>query len=258
MRRGYLSVFWRIGCDRNTWSMLIRPFSTLLLVMTLLGGLGIRSVQAQSLLVPMDRQQQNHLRAYGLAYWTLEQEEKAEWLLNYRGGSFLLPDLPSVRREAAYRGVSITGVDAPAEARIRATIEGANMEAVPLEQAPKVAIYTPPNATPWDDAVTMVLEYAGIPYETIWDYEVLEGGLNEYEWIHLHHEDFTGQYSKFYLTYAGAPWLQEEVARNQEVARAGGFADVPELKKHIAMEIRSYVENGGFLFAGVGTRCIVG
>ena len=108
--------------------------------MALLGGLGIRSVQAQSLLVPMDRQQQNHLRAYGLAYWTLEQEEKAEWLLNYRGGSFLLPDLPSVRRDAAYRGVSITGVDAPAEARIRATIEGANMEAVPLEQAPKVAI----------------------------------------------------------------------------------------------------------------------
>jgi hypothetical protein len=123
------------------------------------------------------------------------------------------------------------------------------MEAVPLERAPKVAIYTPPNSTPWDDAVTMALEYAGIDYETIWDYEVLEGDLSEYEWIHLHHEDFTGQYSKFFLTYSGAPWLQEEVARNQEVARSGGFADVPALKKHVARTIRQYVEDGGFLFA---------
>ena len=152
----YITAFREIGCDRSARSMLIHSFSKLLLIMILLGGLGMGYLQAQSLLVPMDRQQQNHLRAYGLAYWTLEQEEKAEWLLNYRGGSFLLPDLPSVRREAAYRGVSITGVDAPAEARIRATIEGTNMEAVPLEQAPKVAIYTPPNSTPWDDAVTML------------------------------------------------------------------------------------------------------
>ena len=204
---------------------------------------------AQWLLVPMDRDQRNHLRAYGLTYWTLEQEEKSEWLLNYRGGSFLLPDRADIRREAALRGVTVVPIDAPGEARIRATIADSNMEAVPLERAPKVAIYTPPNSTPWDDAVTMVLDYAGIEYETIWDYEVLEQDLNDYEWIHLHHEDFTGQYSKFYLTYAGAPWLQEEVARNQEVARAGGFADVPELKKNIALKIRDYVENGGFLFA---------
>jgi len=123
------------------------------------------------------------------------------------------------------------------------------MEAIPLEKAPKVAIYTPPTATPWDDAVTMALEYAGIGYETIWDYEVLQGGLDDYEWIHLHHEDFTGQYSKFYLIYAEKPWLREEVARNQEMARAGGFAHVPELKKHVAEAIRAYVEGGGFLFA---------
>jgi len=206
-------------------------------------------VSAQWLLVPMDRAQANHLKAYGLTYWTLEQGEKAEWLLNYRGGSFLLPDRSGVRREAAFRGVTIVPVDAPAEARMRATIQASNMEAVPLERAPKVAIYTPPNSTPWDDAVTMALEYAGIPYETIWDYEVLDGDLSEYEWIHLHHEDFTGQYSKFYLTYAGAPWLQDEVARNQEVARAGGFSDVPALKKHVAETIRAYVEQGGFLFA---------
>ena len=204
---------------------------------------------AQWLLVPMDRAQQNHLRAYGLTYWTLEQEERSEWLLNYRGGSFLLPDRAEIRREAAVRGVTVEAMGAAAEARMRATIQTSNMEAVPLERAPKVAIYTPPNSTPWDDAVTMALEYAGIEYETIWDDQVIEGDLSEYEWIHLHHEDFTGQYSKFFLTYSGAPWLQEEVARNQEVARSGGFADVPALKKHVAQTIRSYVEDGGFLFA---------
>lgn len=207
------------------------------------------SVAAQWLLVPMDRDQENHLRAYGLTYWTLEQQEKGEWLLNYRGGSFLLPDQPRIRREAALRGVTIEPMSAAGEARMRATIAGSNMEAVPLERAPKVAIYTPPNSTPWDDAVTMALEYAGIDYETIWDDQVLSGDLSEYEWIHLHHEDFTGQYSKFFLTYSGAPWLQEEVARNQEVARNFGFSDVPALKKAVASTIREYVDEGGFLFA---------
>jgi hypothetical protein len=207
------------------------------------------AASGQWILVPMDRAQENHLRAYGLTYWSLEQQERSEWLLNYRGGSFLLPDRPSIRREAALRGVTIEPMGAAAEARMRATIAGSNMEAVPLERAPKVAVYTPPNSTPWDDAVTMALEYAQIPYETIWDYEVLDGDLSDYEWIHLHHEDFTGQYSKFFLTYSGAPWLQEEVARNQEVARSGGFPDVPALKKHVAQTIRQYVEDGGFLFA---------
>ncbi len=232
--------------DGSACPRVVGYFTTALVLMGLVAA---PPASAQWLLVPMDRDQRNHLRAYGLTYWTLEQEQKSEWLLNYRGGSFLLPDRADIRREAALRGVTIVAVDAPYEARIRATIADSNMEAVPLERAPKVAIYTPPNSTPWDDAVTMVLDYAGIPYETIWDYEVLERDLNDYEWIHLHHEDFTGQYSKFYLTYAGAPWLQEEVARNQEVARAGGFANVPELKKNIALKIRDYVENGGFLFA---------
>lgn len=206
-------------------------------------------VHAQWLLVPMDRAQENHLKAYGLTYWTLELEEKAEWLLNYRGGSFLLPDRADVRREAAFRGVTVQTVDASAEARMRATVEASNMEAVPLERAPRVAIYTPPNSTPWDDAVSMALEYAGIEYETIWDYEVLQDDLSDYEWIHLHHEDFTGQYSKLFRTYSGAPWFQEEVARNEEVARSGGFSNVPALKKHVAETIRNYVEAGGFLFA---------
>ncbi|MEQ8328926.1 MAG: hypothetical protein RH859_00540 [Longimicrobiales bacterium] len=220
-------------------------------VLALVVGLAVvpGSVAAQYLLVPMDRTQQNHLKAYGLTYWSLTQDIRAEWLLNYRGGSFLLADRPEIRREAAFRGVSFSTVDAGQEAEIRARIAESNMEAVPLEKAPKVAIYTPPNTTPWDDAVTMALNYAGIDYETIWDPEVLGEGLDDYEWVHLHHEDFTGQYSKFYLTYAGAPWLQDEVARNQEVARAHGFPDVPALKKAVARRIHDYVEAGGFLFA---------
>ncbi|HSR43116.1 MAG TPA: hypothetical protein VLL48_13105 [Longimicrobiales bacterium] len=206
-------------------------------------------LEGQSLLVPMDRVQSNHLRAYGLTYRVLEDGGRGEWLLNYRGGSFLLPDGDEVRREAALRGVTVEPVSAADEARLRGRIEGANMESVVLEKAPEIAIYTPPNTTPWDDAVTMALTYADIPYERVWDPEVLEGGLGEHDWLHLHHEDFTGQYSKFYITYAGAPWLQEEVARNEEMASRFGFADVPTLKKAVALRIREYVEDGGFLFA---------
>lgn len=220
------------------------------LAVLLVGSLGcVSTVAAQNLLVPMDAAQTNHLKAYGLTYWTLERGATVEWLLNYRGGSFLLPDSDEVRREAAFRNVSFEPLDAGSLANIRAVIERENMEAVPLETAPKVAIYTPPNAPPWDDAVTMALDYAQIPYETIWDPEVLDGDLSQYEWLHLHHEDFTGQYSKFYLTYAGADWLQEEVARNREVTEAYGFPDVPTVKRAVAQEIRAYVEAGGFLFA---------
>jgi hypothetical protein len=214
-----------------------------------LASIGAAPVSAQWLLVPMDREQSDHLRAYGLTYWVLDQGNDAEWLLNYRGGSFLLPDAPAVRREAALRGVGIVPMDPSAEARMRATVEASNMEAVPLERAPRVAVYTPPNSQIWDDAVTMALEYAGIPFETIWDPEVLGEGLSEYEWIHLHHEDFTGQYSKFFLSYGGAPWLQDEVARNEEMARAAGAPNVSELKKRVADALRAYVEAGGFLFA---------
>ena len=197
----------------------------------------------------MDRTQVNHLKAYGLTYWTLEQYGRSEWFLNYRDGSFLLPDMPGIRRQAALRGVSIEPVGGADVAAIRAVITDSNMESVVLEKAPKVAIYTPPNSTPWDDAVTMALEYAEIPYEKVWDDNVIAGGLEDYEWLHLHHEDFTGQYSKFFITYAGSSWLQEEVARNEEAARRTGFATVPALKKGVALEIRQYVEDGGFLFA---------
>ncbi len=212
-------------------------------------SLAATPLAAQQILVPMDRAQADHLKAYGLTYWVVERGEAAEWLLNYRAGSFLLPDVPEVRAEAALRGVTVQPVGAAEVARIRGEIAEGNMEAVPLEKAPRIAVYTPPNTTPWDDAVTMALEYAEIPYETIWDPEVVGGGLEEYDWLHLHHEDFTGQYSKFFLTYAGASWLQDEVARNQAVARDLGFQSVPDLKKAVASEIRAYVEEGGFLFA---------
>ncbi|TVP57757.1 MAG: asparagine synthetase B [Gemmatimonadales bacterium] len=216
--------------------------------MSVLGG-GAGALAAQHLLVPMDRDQANHLRAYGLTYHVIDGGLEAEWLLNYRGGSFLLPDTEGVRREAALRGVSVTPIEGGELARIRARIQNENMEAVPLETAPRVAIYTPPNTPPWDDAVTLALEYADIPYETVWDGEVLEGRLNDFDWLHLHHEDFTGQYSKFFLTYAGTGWLQDEVRRNEEMARRFGHPDVPELKRAVAERIRSFVVEGGFLFA---------
>ena len=204
---------------------------------------------AQLLLVPMDRSQTDHLKAYGLTYSVLEQGGRAEWLLNFQGGAFLLPDTEGTRRRAALMGVRFSEVGAADEARIRGIVASSNMEAVVLEKATKIAIYTPPNSTPWDDAVTMALEYAEIPYDKIWDPEVIEGGLSDYEWLHLHHEDFTGQYSKFYITYAGAPWLEDEVNRNEEVARQLQFANVPELKKAVSRQIRDYVNGGGFLFA---------
>lgn len=203
----------------------------------------------QFIIVPMDRTQDNHLKAYGLTYWVLEEYGQSEWFLNYRDGSFLFPDMPGIRRQALLRGVSIELVKGADLAAVRATIADSNMESVILEKAPKIAVYTPPNSTPWDDAVTMALEYAQIPYEKIWDDDVVEMGLQDYEWLHLHHEDFTGQYSKFFLTYAESSWLQEEVARNEEIAQRLGFATVPDLKKGVARNIRQYVEDGGFLFA---------
>jgi hypothetical protein len=204
---------------------------------------------AQHLLVPMDRDQENHLKAYGLVYWALEQGLTTEWLLNYRAGAFVLPDRPEVRREAAMRSVVYSPLGAGPLQQIRRIIDDSNMEAIILEKAPRVAVYTPSNANPWDDAVTLALDYAEIPYDKIWDAEVMLGRLNEYDWLHLHHEDFTGQYSKFFTSYAGYPWLQEAVRINEATAREFGFATVPDLKKGVAEKIRSYVAEGGFLFA---------
>jgi hypothetical protein len=205
--------------------------------------------QAGWLLVPMDDAQSDHLKAYGLTYRAVQRGVRAEWLLNYRSGAFLIPADPAIPRDAALSGITVEPLDDGRVLRIRAQIQDENMDAIPLEKAPKVAVYVPPNAPPWDDAVTMALNYAGIEFAKIWDTEVLRDGLKQYDWLHLHHEDFTGQYSKFYLNYAGAPWLLDMVRQSTATARALGFASVPEEKKAIARAIAAFVERGGFLFA---------
>ena len=208
--------------------------------------------RAPWLLVPMDDAQADHLKAYGVVFRLLERGGRAEWFLNYRNGSFLLPSDPATGRDAALSGVTVEAVDDGTVLGIRADIQAGNMEAVPLEKAPRVAVYAPPNAAPWDDAVTMVLRYAGITFAKVWDPEVLTpggAGLARYDWLHLHHEDFTGQYSKFYITYAGAPWLTEMVERNTAMARSLGFPNVPAEKGAVAEAISAYVAQGGFLFA---------
>lgn len=200
-------------------------------------------------LVPMDESQADHLKAYGVPFRALERGERGEWLLNWRGGSFLLPASAAVTRDATLAGVTVESVDDAQVAQIKAEIQSSNADAVPLEKAPKVAVYVPPNAAPWDDAVTMALNYAGIKFEKIWDEDVIGPRLKDFDWLHLHHEDFTGQYSKFYLNYSGAPWLAEMVDRNQRMARQLGFLNVPALKRGVAKGIAGFVENGGFLFA---------
>jgi hypothetical protein len=201
------------------------------------------------LLVPMDDAQTDHLKAYGLTYRALKRGAKAEWFLNYRSGAFLLPADAATSRDAAIAGVTAEPVEAMALAQIRGELQGGNMDAVPLEKPPKVAVYAPPNAPPWDDAVTMALNYAGIEFEKVWDSEVLGQKLRTYDWLHLHHEDFTGQYSKFFLNYAGSPWLVEMVEQNRAMARSLGFNSVPAEKQAVAAAIAGFVERGGFLFA---------
>jgi hypothetical protein len=200
------------------------------------------------LLVPMDDSQANHLKAYGLAYWVLQRGEKCEWLLNYRGGSFLLPEQDAIAREANIRGVTVQPVSGAEESRIRANIADDNMESVNLEKAPRVAVYIPPNNPPWDDAVSMALQYADIPYTKIWDEEVLRGELTKFDWLHLHHEDFTGQHGKFWASYHQFPWYQEEERVQKAMAARLGFKKVPQLKGAVAIAIKDYVARGGFMF----------
>jgi hypothetical protein len=211
--------------------------------------LALRGRAAPWLLVPMDDAQSDHLKAYGLAFRLLERGGKAEWFLNYRGGAFLMPADGATSRDAALAGVTTEPLDDGRLVEVRGEIQSGNMDAVPLEKAPKVAVYAPPNAAPWDDAVTMALNYAGIKFEKIWDPEVVADGLRSYDWLHLHHEDFTGQYSKFFLNYAGAPWLMEMVEQNRTMARSLGYSSVPAEKRAVALAIGQYVERGGFLFA---------
>ncbi|MDK9699805.1 MAG: asparagine synthetase B [bacterium] len=197
----------------------------------------------------MDVTQRDHLKAYGVAFAVLEKGGIVEWLLNYRGGSFRMEALPEIERYCLLRGVTIEQLNAGASAAIDAKIEQANMEAVRLEKAPKVAVYAPAGAQPWDDAVRLALEYAEIPYTRIYDEEVLGGKLPEYDWLHLHHEDFTGQYGKFYGQFRNADWYVRDKREEEARARKLGFAKVSQLKGAVAATFREYVQNGGFLFS---------
>lgn len=208
--------------------------------------------KASYILIPMDvESQKEHLKAYGITYWSLDKNQKVKWLLNYRGGSFLLPDTEEVRRECTIRGVSYEILSDSKTEQILTEIASPsqNMEAVILEKAPKIAVYTPDSKVPWDDAVTMVLTYAEIPYTTIYDTEVLSDQLILYDWLHLHHEDFTGQFGKFYGAYRAAPWYIEEKKAAEKLAVDLGYSKVSEEKRDVALKIRDYVVGGGFMFA---------
>ena len=195
--------------------------------------------------------QKNHLKAYGITYWVLNKQQNVKWLLNYRGGSFLIPFIDSVEKECLIRGVSYEVLSAEKVESILKEIESPskNMDAVILEKAPKIAVYSPNGNQPWDDAVTMVLTYAEIPYETIYDTEVLNDALLLYDWLHLHHEDFTGQYGKFYRAYRNAAWYIEQQQAAEALALSLGYSKVSNQKLAVAKKIREYVLGGGFMFA---------
>ncbi len=204
------------------------------------------------ILIPMDNSQNNHLKAYGVVFRSLQNQVTAKWLLNYRGGSFLCSDSQAIINDLNISGVSFENISANDVAAIYATINEENMDIILLEVEPKIAVYTPPNKVPWDDAVTLALTYAGIDYDTLWDEEVITKGLDDYDWVHLHHEDFTGQFGKFYSSYRFADWYQEEVRINEEMASKLGFTKVWKLKHAVAEKIRAFVVDGGFLFAMCG------
>ena len=206
---------------------------------------------ADKIIIPMDASQKNHLKAYGIAYWVLEQQEEVEWLLNYKGGSFLMNDYENIEKECLLRGVSFSTMSESSANSIKNDIANpsVNAEVVKLLKVPKIAVYSPKTAQPWDDAVTMVLEYAEIPYDVVFDDEVLSDKLPQYNWLHLHHEDFTGQFGKFWASYRNAPWYINQVSEAQEVAEKYGFSKVSELKLAVSKKIRDFTIGGGFLFA---------
>ncbi|RXQ87500.1 asparagine synthetase B [Ancylomarina salipaludis] len=204
-----------------------------------------------NLLIPMDETQKNHLKSYGIAFWVLQQNQDIHWLLNYRGGSFLLPFSPEIKSECQIRGVSFEVLSDAQSTLIFDEIANpeVNMDAVKLQKPPKMAVYSPQGKKPWDDAVTLALTYAEIPYDLVYDDEVMQGKLSQYDWLHLHHEDFTGQFGKFYAGYRNLKWYKDEVRDNQERANHYGYAKVSDLKLAVSLKIKAFVEAGGFLFA---------
>lgn len=204
------------------------------------------------ILIPMDDEgQKEHLKAYGLTYWVLTQGIEADWLLNYRGGSFCIKDMPAIQSECKIRGVSYEIIADAAYSKILADIAdpGVNMDMVKLQKPPRVAVYSPKSKLPWDDAVTLVLTYAEIPYDVIYDEEVMTDALAKYDWLHLHHEDFTGQYGRFYSSFKNTEWYKNDVKANEEMAKKLGFSKVSEMKLGVAKKIKEFVAGGGFLFA---------
>jgi len=207
--------------------------------------------RAASILIPMDEDQKNHLKAYGITYLALKNGIETDWLLNYRGGSFLMKYTQSMESECKIRGVSY---EVLADGKVNAILNevtdpSVNMEMVKLEKAPKIAVYSPKNKLPWDDAVTMVLSYAEIPYDILYDDEVLKGELPKYDWLHLHHEDFTGQYNRFWSAFRNASWYIEDVKLQEATAKRNGFSKVSEMKLEVARNIRNFCSGGGFMFA---------
>ena len=222
---------------------------------TILTGLlflfAMQLAQAAYLFIPMDEAQKNHLKAYGIAYWALQRKVTVDWDLNYRGGSFSMPYAKDMENECLIRGVSYEIIADAQYNKILTQIANpeANMDIVKLEKAPKMCVYTPKNKLPWDDAVTMVLTYAEIPYDIIYDEEVLSGVLPKYDWLHLHHEDFTGQYGKFYSRYRSFPWYIEDVKLQEATAAKMGFKKVSQMKLAVAKKFKEFVFGGGFMFA---------
>lgn len=209
------------------------------------------AVKASSILINMDEDQKNHLKAYGIAYWSIKQNAEVNWLLNYKGGSFLIKYTKVIEDECKVRGVSYTVL---ADAKVTEILNeisdpGVNMEIVKLEKAPKIAVYSPKSKLPWDDAVTLVLTYAEIPYDIIYDDDVLKDKLSGYDWLHLHHEDFTGQYGRFWSTFRNASWYQEDVKNQEATAKRNGFAKVSAMKLAVVKKMSEFCVGGGFLFA---------
>lgn len=221
-----------------------------LILIYLLIGISFRSF-ASYILIPMDTYQSNHLKSYGIAYWILNQNQNIKWLLNYRGGAFLVPNSEQISRECQLRRVSYEVITDSKVTEILNQINSPsqNMEAVILEKAPKIAVYSPSGKQPWDDAVTLVLSYAEIPYDTVYDIEVINDGLLIYDWLHLHHEDFTGQYGKFYRSYKNSSWYINQQKEAEKLAKELGFNKVSKQKLAVAQKIKDYVLGGGFMFA---------
>ena len=226
-----------------------RPNTIALIALFCLAGFRLSVFAAATTLIPMDDAQSDHLKAYGVVFKTLKQGGTVYWLLNFRGGSFAVQNVADIELLCRMQGVKSNAVTNTEWATILTTIDNNNMEKVVLEKAPKIAIYTPPSKLPWDDAVTMALTYADIPYDKIYDKEVVSGSLTKYDWLHLHHEDFTGEYSRFFASFSSAPWYVRQKMDLEQIARGLGFSKVSDCKKAVSLSIRTFIENGGFLFA---------